>query len=155
MYLLLAIIIIFILICKKYKQIKEPMVGYCLSEKIMPYHIKEVTTNNSYLAPQPKKDSIETSRILKRKIKAIRKALEDKATWEFNKINSYSKYSPTLSNDLQISENVFYLENPKVDSVNPVLTQFDNLKNHEKTYSFYVAPKNFQLFNEYGFKTYY
>jgi hypothetical protein len=161
----------------KNKKLKEPYIGYCLTSEsiimpehikeaiimpehikeaiIMPEHIKEATVNQSYLAPKDKKDSIITSRLLKKKIQSIRKALEDKAEWEYNKINSYSHYSPTQPNDLVIDEQTFFLDSKERSSVNPVLTQFDYLKKSDNTPSKYLAPRNYQLFNEYGFKTYY
>jgi hypothetical protein len=155
-FLFVALLFFWGLYLKNIKQV-EPFIGYCMTTEpiIMPEHIREATVNQSYLAPKDKKDSIETTRLIKKKIISIRKALEDKAEWEYNKINSYSQYSPTQPNDLEINDQTFFLDTVEKSSVNPVLTQFDYLKKADYTPSKYLAPRSYQLFNEYGFKTYY
>ena len=141
-YILLIIpILLFIAIYSR--KLKEPMIGYCYSEKT-PYHTKEVHLE---------------SRPLRKKIRTIRKALEDKASWEHTKINSYiPKYSTTQNNDLKTNPQEFELSlgNVTKHAINPIVTQFKydsysgtrplnmsipTIDSFDKTPSFYMAPK--------------
>ncbi len=126
-YVLLIIpILLFIAIYRR--KLKEPMVGYCYSEKT-PYHTKEVHLE---------------SRPLRKKIRMIRKALEDKATWEHNKMNSYiPEYSTTQNNDLNTNAQEFNLSIGSVSkhAINPIVTQFDFIHPSDKTPNYYMAPK--------------
>ena len=111
-----------------YNSIKEPMINYCYSDKT-PYHTKSVHLENKQL---------------RRKVRTIRKALEDKATWEHNKINSYiPEYSLTQNNNLKLHPQEFELtiENSSKRVLNPIVTQFEKIESSDKTPSFYMAPK--------------
>ncbi len=125
---ILLIIPILLFIAIYHRKLKEPMVGYCYSEK-MPYHSKQVDIE---------------SRPLRKKIRTIRKALEDKATWEHRKINSYiPEYSTTQNNDLKTNPQEFELNSSYVSKhiINPIVTQFDSIESSDKTPSYYMAPK--------------
>ncbi len=133
-YILLIIPILFFIAIYT-RKLKEPMVGYCYSEK-MPYHSKEVHLE---------------SKDLRKKIRTIKKSLNDKASWEHRKINSYiPEYSTTQNNDLKTDPQEFELRlsNSMKHSIDPVLTQFDSIQSNDKTPSYYVAPSYTYQFNK-------
>jgi hypothetical protein len=110
------------------------------------------------------------SKLLRKKIRAIKKATEDKGNWEHTKINTYigNKITPYDISDEK------YISNQSLDKVqnitiNPITTTFDfnpfgpknpsaysNVHGTTKTETeFTKAPKNYYIFSdEYGFRTY-
>jgi len=65
------------------------------------------------------------SKLLRKKVDAIRKSNEDKATWEYVKMNTYNKntspYDPT-EHDM---ESQLTMEDQKEVVINPIVTSFD------------------------------
>ena len=111
------------------------------------------------------------SKLLRKKIRAIKKATEDKGTWEHTKMNTYidgGKTTPYDTADRKYIENQ-PLDNVKRAIVNPITTTFDFNSfspTNPSAYSnvpgttiteteFTSAPKNYYIFSdEYGFRSY-
>jgi hypothetical protein len=111
------------------------------------------------------------SKLLRKKIRAIRKATEDKGTWEHTKMNTYIDDGKTTPYD-KTDRN--YIANQSLDSVqraivNPIITTFDFNSFGPKNPSAYSnvpgttvtetaftnAPKNYYIFSDkYGFRSY-
>lgn len=136
---ILLIIPLFLFLAMYSKKLKEPMIGYCYSEKT-PYHAKQV----HLLDPSFEETDKKVNKQLIKKIRTIRKSLEDKASWEHNKMNSYiPEYSTTQNNDLNVSpqEYELSLDNVSKKSIHPVVTQFDFIESSDNTPMYYMAPK--------------
>jgi hypothetical protein len=111
------------------------------------------------------------SKLLRKKIRAIKKATEDKGTWEHTKMNTYIDGGKTTPYD---TADKTYMENKSLDSVqraiiNPITTTFDfnpfspknpsaysNVPGTTITETDYTkAPKNYYIFSDdYGFRSY-
>ena len=109
------------------------------------------------------------SKLLKKKIKAIRKATDDKMTWEYNKMNTYNKKTTPFDSSIDSYEENLNLNEVKTVEINPITTTFDfdqlsptgknpYLNVHglvEKKTDFMYAPKpNYIFSKEYGFRNY-
>jgi hypothetical protein len=111
------------------------------------------------------------SKLLRKKIRAIKKATEDKGTWEHTKMNTYIHSGKTTPYD---TADRTYIDNKSLDiaetaTINPITTTFDfnsfSPKNpsaysnvHGTTITeteFKSAPKNYYIFSDnYGFRSY-
>jgi hypothetical protein len=120
------------------------------------YHDKEVWIDNS---------------LLKKKVRAIRKAVTDKGVWESNKMNTYIDNKKTKPYD---TADRSYIENQSLSTsdtavINPNVTHFDFYAlspTNPSPFSsvdgapvvetgFMNSPKNYYEFSkEYGFRTY-
>ena len=111
------------------------------------------------------------TKLLRKKIRAIKKATDDKGTWEHTKMNTYIDGGKTTPYDTADKK---YMANQSLDSVqkaiiNPITTTFDFNPfgpTYPNAYSnvpgttiteteFTSAPKNYYIFSdEYGFRSY-
>jgi hypothetical protein len=111
------------------------------------------------------------SDLLKKKVKAIRKAVTDKGVWEANKMNTYINNKKTKPYDIA---DKLYIQNQPLDTsetttINPNVTHFDFYPLSPTgpspfttvdgapvvETSFMNAPKNYYEFSkDYGFSTY-
>ena len=134
------------------------------------YTPKRGSVNNPPTFVDHDKEVWINSKLLRKKIRAIKKATEDKGNWEHTKINTYigNKITPYDTSDKK------YISNQSLDKVqtaiiNPITTTFDfnsfSPKNpsaysdiHGTTITeteFTKAPKNYYIFSDqYGFRTY-
>jgi hypothetical protein len=200
-YTLLIIPILLILaIYAKFIYAKEPSIGeHMINYRYNPdYNVEEVRErlnkiNSEFNRPMNKLCDLYTSKpgsfrnppamldhdkevwintkLLRKKIKAIKKATEDKGTWEHAKINTYIHGGKAKPYDIADRT---YIDNKSLDSVeraiiNPITTTFDfnpfGPKNpsaysnvHGTTITetdFTSPPKNYYIFSDnYGFRSY-